>query len=242
MTDLADWEWHLVPLSSLSSPTADTDDWTLVVDSGGGGRGGSTGPAPSYQSSAVGNSAGNSGSGTCNVPAGTGSGNLLVAIVMTFNVNTPTSPPAGWTQPAGSYSGAGGCYVDVATRYATGSEPGSYTWTGNGFMALCLLNYAGGTGLDGSVASAGVNPAATVGAPSVTASAANELWLACFMDNLGYTWTAPAGFTLRNTVHQGSFQEMIVCEKLVTAAGATGTATATASHSWQLAGASVLVY
>ena len=73
---------------------------------------------------------------TCNAPSSIVAGELLVAWVLVVNTATDVTGPSGWTrqrkQTTTNTANAQGAEVYWFTKVATGSEPGSYTFTFSG--------------------------------------------------------------------------------------------------------------
>lgn len=89
--------------------------------------------AISYVADASWNASSSASTFTLTKPSGTASGDYMVAIFAadTFDSgggDRTVSPPAGWTSQGHVYSGPN-CVIDVMTRTAGGSEPGS--WSGS---------------------------------------------------------------------------------------------------------------
>ena len=81
------------------------------------------------------------------VPAGTASGDLLIASISTDG-NRTINTPAGWTALDNSVVGAGAVTLGVFSRVAGGSEPGSYTfsWTGGERAIGIIMRFTNATG------------------------------------------------------------------------------------------------
>lgn len=69
------------------------------------------------------------------VPAGTESGDLLVAILVDQNVSAPSTAPSGWTEDA-----TNGNRLHVFWRAAPASPPSTYQWSWAGTGAIiCIM-------------------------------------------------------------------------------------------------------
>lgn len=154
----------------------------------------STGPAPTYQGTDT--AAGTGPSVTCNCPAGTAAGHLLVAHFHVTAADTVTAVPSGWVE-AGAADGAN--YMSrVYYKVATGSEPANYTWTISAadtyVIAISRL-----TGVDPQA------PLANLGYGGATAAATTHatgthlpnidgyIVLALFSERGNQTWTYDSG-------------------------------------------------
>src|SRR3954453_13850050 len=63
-----------------------------------------------------------------NVPSGTASGDVMVAVVNSASTTSPATP-SGWTKDIGSSASYGSGSLTVFTRVAGGTEPASYSFT-----------------------------------------------------------------------------------------------------------------
>ena len=178
---------------------------------------------------------------TINKPAGTITGDVMVASIAVTPDTVGIIPPSGWTavqdilqtQDAGSH-------LTTYFRVATGSEPASYTWNfsashsgaGGGIAAFSGVDTANPIVSSASLVENG-NTALTHTAPSITAGTDDMLVTAHEYQSSG-TWTPPSGMTeavdkysAAATGASGVSLEMNYL--LLNSAGATGTKVATAS-------------
>lgn len=187
--------------------------------------------APTLRSSSV--AATNIASGvTVTKPAGTASGDQLVAVLNTDQ--TPSAP--GWTS-LGSKVTSGAGTLSVWRHLAGSSEPASYTFTSAGTGASATVQVYDFTGADtatpvGPIAFGGSTTATTAQvAPSVTPTNAPGLEFAAYSGQGGSpTYTAPSGMTARNTNSDG-WAFLSTASQAQTSTAATGTRTATSSLS-----------
>lgn len=165
---------------------------------------------------------------TITKPAGTVSGDVLVAMVEVRLVGgAPTvTPPAGWTLVGTALLGSNN-RVGVWTRVAGGSEPANYTWTAsasvNGSAGL-ILRYVPQTptqapGVVDAVAMGSVSSPAS--APSVNATGDNDTLIALF-STAGSVGSTPTDMTQRAAIGSGS-DVAYAYDQLLTQTGATGT-------------------
>ncbi len=174
---------------------------------------------------------------TIAVPSGTTSGDLLVAILQVSKESTaaPTTPTGfaqiGSTATAGT--GANGV-SKVCYRFASGSEPASYTVssTGGGTMVPFMFALVGvdtTTPFDASPVWV-----TTTAAGSVTTTVAGSVLLTChavLSSTAPSSWTAPTGMTAGATGRSGNYENAAVFYQTISNAGSTGTRTATANGS-----------
>lgn len=184
---------------------------------------------------------------TANAPASIVSGNLLVAVWYTDGTTTFNSGglPSGWALD-GSQTGQGGALcMAVAHKTATGSEPGTYTFTtasGSAFHEMWIGQYSNAT-MDGSPAFGGNFTSGTAAsAPSVTPSKSNDYWIVGFGINSGtITASTPSGMTARGNdgAHNANLN---VFDKALTSNAATGAANSTLSGSINYGSVSLLLH
>ena len=138
---------------------------------------------------------------TINVPAGTTTGDVMIASVAVLPSAVTITPPSGWTslnrvdQTAGNDS-----TQEIFYRVAGGSEPASYTWTfsgGIGGAAGGILSYSG-VDTTSPIDVYGGNP--TPSGTSHTASGVittvdNAMLVSVHSYSSAETWTPPAGMT-----------------------------------------------
>lgn len=197
--------------------------------------------APFFKSTTTGGADGGlaaSVAGSCNVPAGTVDGDLLVAIV-TSCATTPvgTTPPAGWTQFATFTHSANNIMVTGYRRIAS-SEPASYSWTATGGGNTCVaISMTRIVGTDPTtpinVSATGSGNAVSPIAPSVTTTVANCLVLIATAqrNTLDSAYTPPSGWTETYDFQFGTvalnFQDIAGDYKVFAATGATAAQTMT---------------
>lgn len=76
-------------------------------------------------------------------PAGTTSGDLLLAVVHNFNNNGFSATPSGWTEFGSGYAGDDGT-LHLFYKFAGGSEPSDYSWTRSGAgMIISMYRISG---------------------------------------------------------------------------------------------------
>jgi len=145
---------------------------------------------------------GGTGGLTINLPAGTASGDAMIASVSVTPSTITITPPAGWTQIRQVTQGnITSSKLVTYSRVAGGSEPATYTWT---------LSSAGFVGAAGGIASfTGVDSVAPVDAeagnatpsdrdhtaPGVTTTLADGMLVTVHELASSATWTPPGGMT-----------------------------------------------
>ena len=133
-------------------------------------------------------------------PASIVAGNLLMAVMQVMYGTASAGASSGWTKQTELGAGTA-AYIAVFTKTATGSEPGSYTftWTGVSYGAVNILQYSGTTGLDGTSQLINSTTANTsIAAPSITPSVTGDMWVAAAGQAAGANPSLPAGFTSRS--------------------------------------------
>ena len=184
--------------------------------------------------------AGTTSSLSINVPAGTASGDVLVAAIAVKPTGITITPPAGWTsvnrvdQTAGDANSQ-----EVFYHVATASEPASYSWTFSAPPVSAtggIVSYRGtDTTAPVDVFSGNVTPSATSHtATGVTTTTPNNMVISAHSFSSSATWTPPAGMTeevdvasLTPSRNEGISLE--INDVLQASAGASGDKTATAS-------------
>lgn len=188
----------------------------------------------------------NNGSFTITKPTGTVSGDLLVAVVVRYedsgNVGVSFSAPTGWTEQATAV--AAFYRVKVVYKVAGGSEPANYTWTygssGDSYGACGAISRI--TGADtsnifdgGPTYQSSTSTTASEVCPSVSPATSDGLLLLSwiFQENFSdVTLTMPGGVTgYGNYPDAAGLFDQRNGYKALSASGATGTQTATASAS-----------
>ena len=166
-------------------------------------------------------------------PSGAAAGDLLLATLEVDEDPAPVTPPAGWTllQDTVGAGGTGNAFhTQVWWKLAGSSEPSSYTWTvsGSPWVDVGLLDYKNVNQTNPIDVSAARDAGTTKTpvTPSVTASGANELVVALFVNFDSGSWTAGSSMTKRYDFDSNEAQDA-----LQAASGATGTKTATNTSS-----------
>jgi hypothetical protein len=193
--------------------------------------------APTYQWTQT--AAGTGPSVTC--PGGAvNAGDLLIAHFAVTQDDTVTAEPSGWLQVAAANTGSPAKMARIYYKVATGSEPGSYTWTINAAHAyvIAVSRFSGVASLAplanpgyGSSTASGTTHATGTHLPNID----NTMVLALFSADSNLTWTADSG-TERYDVGDATAQASIsmYSQTQATAAGiqvtgsSSGTATGTA--------------
>jgi len=168
---------------------------------------------------------------TVGKPSGVVSGDLLLATLEIDEDPATVSGPAGWTKlldTVGAPGTGSAFHTQVWWKLAGSSEPASYSWTisGGPWVDIGLLAYSNVNQASPIDVSSGRN-AGTTGTPvtdAVTASGANEMVVALFVNFDSGSWTAGSGMTRRYNFDSNEAQDA-----LQAAAGTTGTRTATHS-------------
>jgi hypothetical protein len=137
-----------------------------------------------YRSSTT-NGLDNTGTLTLNKPAGTASGDLLIAVVGTDNTNSGITPPSGWTAAfTNDGPGPDGGEYSLYYKLAGGSEPASYDWVfagSGGYVSGVMVCYQP------------INAGFNIGTPAHSATNTS---------GSPFTMTGPAGSnTLGNTLN-----------------------------------------
>ncbi|WP_137719855.1 DUF6701 domain-containing protein [Methylobacillus flagellatus] len=179
---------------------------------------------------------------TLNRPAGTQSGDVLLATLAVTKDYLTITPPSGWslvrqvTQSAGNAS-----QLYTYLRVAGGSEPVSYNWTFSGGAHVGLVGSLSAlTGVDVTApvvdTEAGTATVSDVShtAPSVSASRASHALFTAHAYSSAGSWTAPAGMTeltdvASTTLGSSSGISLSTHVESRFLLGASGTRTATAS-------------
>jgi hypothetical protein len=228
---------------SVTDSVAVTDAPSLKRDSS----------APLYIAHATNSATTASTSCTINKPAGVAAGDLLIAAIAWESAGPSVTPPSGWqqiyTETIGTRTHTQRTYwyrltsADDSTSNWTWTVVTGYEWAG---MIVGYFN------ADDPVTSAvsDVNTSsASASAPTVTTARANARVVHVASNMYGTTWTAPTSpqaYTERVDLRSGTGTSNIsitLSDSLYTAAGATGTVTATAGNAdYYAAGQIVLEY
>lgn len=177
---------------------------------------------PRFISFAVSTTSGTGISLSIPAPSGIQAGDLLVSILGTGGATVTWTDPSGWTEIANINGFTG---LRILTKVATGSEPGSYTFTSSNTRAmaghiLALRNAQ--IDVVGSFFGASGN----VVMPSVTAAGGILIGAASSI-NSGQTYSTPAGMTATATKNNGNGSTTAFYEEI--GGGSTGSRTSTVS-------------
>lgn len=155
---------------------------------------------------------------TCNKPANTGEGDLMVALILA--ATQPSAGPTGWTNRVTGNNGAASAFIDIWTKVAGASEPANYTWTNAGYTDIVIISYQVGdkaspydTGLGNNAGNT-----STPSTSSITTAINNEMLVMGYSPTAGGAWTMNSGQTER-----ADFDGVCAAEKLQATAGSTGT-------------------
>lgn len=177
---------------------------------------------------------------TLTKPAGTVAGDLLVAVIMQAKeATTAPTAPTGWTQSGsiagGARAGANGASA-VFTKVAGASEGASYAFTSTATANGAIWAVTGAdttTPVEILPAWASTGTTAAIAAASVTTTSAGDVLLGAFSVLYGtaaVTFSTPTGMTAVGTQRAGNYLSSAFFHQALTAAGATGTRTSTASN------------
>jgi acid phosphatase type 7 len=202
-----------------------------VTPTGGGGGGG--GAISLRSSSSAANATATSL--TIPAPAGVQAGDVMLAGI-SVRGQPAITPPAGWVQVRMDVNGTTQKQV-VYYKVATGSESGPYTWTFPVSRAATggILDYTGvntASPIDASGGLVTATASRSISAPSITTTVGGDQLVGFFCVTGNNTFTPPAGETERFDVASNAVSPYISSEgadELDSAAGPTGTRTATAS-------------
>jgi hypothetical protein len=184
---------------------------------------------------------------TIPTPAGTTAGDLLVATVAhQGGSGRGMTPPAGWSAVPNTdvYEGTN-ARIHAWFKFAGASEPSSYTFTltgGSQDTAGGIIALSGANAVSPINVSAGQSNGSTgstsVPAPSVTTTVPNTLLLYAGALNVAAAWTQPPFMSEQfERATSGTYKVSIEsATQPLTAAGATGTRTATLSTSGRSVG------
>jgi hypothetical protein len=208
-----------------------------VTPTGGGGGGG----AISLRASS---SAANATATTLTIPAPSGvqAGDVMVAGISVRGQPAITAP-AGWVLVRQDVNGTTQKQA-VFYKVATASEPGSYTWTFAASRAAAggILDYSGvntSSPIDASGGQVNATASTSATAPSITTTVGGDQLVAFFCITGNNSFVPPAGTTERYDVASNAVSPSIAAEgadQLQSAAGPTGSMTATASLQGQSIG------
>jgi hypothetical protein len=180
---------------------------------------------------------------TVNKPAGTASGDVLVAAILNRRESTHGVQvgPAGWSNVEGENSELEAVHnLQIWTKVATGSEPADYTWTntGGGAWAGAITAWSGvsnGGPIGGTISGEDTSGDTTYNHPGLTTTIANSVAVCFFGVNEGATptrlpLTLHASSTKRaeaNSTVTGIGMGVCIASEAVAVAGATGARNAT---------------
>jgi hypothetical protein len=161
-----------------------------------------------------------------NVPTGTASGDVMVAVIDSASTTAPATP-GGWIKDTASSASYGSGSLTVFTHVAGSSEPASYSFTlGGTFEASGEVGTYVGVNNTTPIQSSGIatGNSKTAIAPSVTTTSSNVPVVTALAYNAGSaaTVTNPGATTQRGTaLSLGTFIGTVVVEFVQTSAGAT---------------------
>jgi hypothetical protein len=173
---------------------------------------------------------GNTGAGgttlTIGLPAGTQSGDVMVAHVIVQTANNTITPPAGWKLVLRQDSGSAistASYVHIAGS----SEPASYTWSfgTSGQASGGIASYIGVDTINPvDVANAQYNASTSnVDNSGVTTTTANDMLVYAVGIAVATTVNVPSGFTQEWSVTSNSSTTSEMSQETFSAIGTTGT-------------------
>ncbi len=178
---------------------------------------------------------------TIDEPAGTASGDVLVAVLAmgsTGNSVMPVfQPPVGWTEIRRDDSNDDSTLISYWHAAGAG-EPATYAWAfGDMIEGVAWISAYTGVLVDDPIAAQDGTVVADAGptyaAPSITTEPATMLLVAFAAhdasDNGSTTWQSPAAATPRAQLNNGSTRSGLGVELAMLPAGTTGTIAATAS-------------
>lgn len=143
------------------------------------------------------------------------SGDLMLAVALT-QYNGTFTPPSGWTTYE-AHNNAVNDYVKMCVAYktATGSEPGSYSFTNNDYICIVVASISGGAAPEAisSITDSSYG-ASSVTADGVATLGANRLIVATWgaMLTNSATWSLPGGVTLLGSQESKSIAKLGVLQ------------------------------
>lgn len=187
---------------------------------------------------------------TVNAPAGVVEGDLLIVVLATSNASPGAISATGWTvvpgtsNPKGSGAHASAIFYKVAEAGEASSW--SFSWTTGTSGTWISAAYYDASMFDGNGAENTGGPNTAHVAPSVSPNSTDGLLVCTFSgDNPGAgisgTYTPPASMTERADQAQNNGAYCSLADEVLTAAGATGTRTATSSENQEFACFSVVL-
>lgn len=187
--------------------------------------------------SSSGNNAGGSTSLSIAMPTGVVQGDVMVMAVTARGTQATITPPTGWTSLQKHATTGTIITQQMFWKQAGAGEAGPYVWTlstsgkASGVI-LAYTNTAPSSPIDVSGGQANSTASATITAPTVTTTVANDMLVGFFGEANSATYTA----TTMTTLQASSFSTggtattrtgTAGADQLLGAAGATGTKTAT---------------
>ncbi|MGH8689262.1 MAG: LamG-like jellyroll fold domain-containing protein, partial [Burkholderiales bacterium] len=181
---------------------------------------------------------------TINKPAGTISGDVMLAFITVRDSSVQITPPAGWSSQAAVVQNAGASSrQQLFYKVAGGAEPANYTWTFDSAhqgAAGAIATYSGvdtTTPIDaygGNTTPQGADSNLQHRALAVTTLTANTEVVTAHTFSSSATWTPPAGMTERvdiasQAVPNATGVSLEVNDVAQAAVGTTGAKLATAS-------------
>ena len=175
------------------------------------------------------------------IPTGVAAQDVLLAqVVVEGGSGINVTSPAGWTQirrdDSAAATGGSGFPAMSAVLYdhvATASEPATYSWTFSASEEASggIADYAGvntATPIDASSGQPNndTGSSATMTAPSVTTTFANDTLIFFGAYDAYLSWTPPPGMTQRWDITSSQYTGAYMADQALTAAGPTGTVTA----------------
>ena len=167
-------------------------------------------------------------------PAGTLTGHLMVAqISVRDQVVGGITPPAGWTLIRETNNAD---RITVASYYkvATGTEPGSYTYTWSSLNDATgtIVSFANAAVPVDVISANAVGTSTTITIGQIDPSVANTMLVALYATRIGTTWTTyPTGMTTRADQIVGANIRSLFATQRLTADTLTGTRQAVAAAS-----------
>lgn len=210
-----------------AAPVGSNNAWFTLYDS--------LQPGPSYRAQrAAGGTAANV---TITVPAGTATGDLLVAAIAKADGSTAITPPntAVWTTVSegacDNTQTAATCRLGVFYHVVQAGDPGTYTftWPASVRFYYDMLRYSGADAaapFDASAVQVGPPDTSPATAPTVTTSVSNALVMRIALADTAanFTGTPASNRTNQNSGGAANGVTLAVSDAIQATAGATGTA------------------
>lgn len=186
-----------------------------------------------------------------NKPSGVQPGHFMIAFVTVADTSGSNSftAPSGWTLITQlSVQGSTNTRTAVYYKFATTNLDQTYTWTypstgGASVVLMVLRNINVSTPADASATQSNSTNTTSAIAPSVTAVAANDVLLCAWAISLASVVTAPVSMNHVTSAQTqlGGDRGTVAAAEILSAAGATGTRTATLATARRSIGVSVAV-